>query len=114
MPYRKPGAPPGPPPAKDGGSTFVVNFGPGTVVGAAALGPGARAEGSVSVGAPAAPVATRFRATIDIRGATSRRNMASMLRDMAQRIGDGEDLGAVGSVTGDLPQGYAWNVTADQ
>jgi hypothetical protein len=93
-------------------SKYNVSISGGTI-GAMAVGPGVKAEGSVTIGGKKEPTGTRLRATVDVRGALSRANMASMLEAAALSIREGEDTGAIGRITGDKPAGIAWKVEVD-
>lgn len=92
------------------GSRFVTNITGGTI-GAIAIGDGARAEGCVTSNASSP---ARFRATVDVRGAASIRNVAAMLEDVAARLREGATTGAIGRVSGADPSGVAWTVKEEQ
>jgi proteasome assembly chaperone (PAC2) family protein len=98
------------------GDKFSINVGPGCVIGATAIGPGATAHGSVTVGGPPTDRGERLRATLDVRGATSHRDLADLLEQAAiaiRKAGPGGKVGAIGSVTGDATHGIAWTIDKD-
>jgi hypothetical protein len=67
-------------------SKFTLNMGPGNTIGAMAIGPGATAAGTVSIGGAApSPDPDRVNATIDIKGASPER-AAKWLRTMADAV----------------------------
>jgi hypothetical protein len=95
------------------GSNFSIKIDGNSTIGAVAFGPGAKAEGSVTIGGQPKPSHVRFKASIDVRGATSRGNLAAALEAAALSIRSGQDIGAIGNVTGATPSGVAWKVEQD-
>lgn len=92
---------------------FSISIGPGNTIGAMAFGPGAKSEGSVSVGGAEKRCGARYRLNVEIRGATSRRNLATMLETIADRVRDGDSAAASGDVSSGEALGFAWNVEVE-
>lgn len=95
-------------------SKFVINMGPGNTVGAMAIGPGAKAEGTVTIGGHRKHAGKRLRMSIDIRGAVSREQISEWLRQIRKDLLDDGDSGAIGEVAGDNPSGCAWRIEDDK
>jgi hypothetical protein len=83
-------------------------------VGAVAFGPGAEARSSVTVGGPAkAAQGARLRATIEVRRALTRNEIASMLEDAAKAIRRGANVVAIGDVLDTNATGCAGKVEVE-
>jgi len=94
----------------------VINVGPGTVIGAMAVGDGAKVEGSVSIGAEktAAPPGA-IQCKVEIRRMAPW-EAATYLRKLADQIDENEaGAFAKGSVQdGVAGKGIAWSVSMDK
>lgn len=94
------------------GSKFSISYGPGTVIGAVAMGDGATASGSVHVGGAKPPaLPDRVRVNVDIRNASPTR-AATWLRMLADQLDD-ETAGVYAHKS---PSGaaVAWTVAEDK
>jgi hypothetical protein len=89
---------------------FKINTGPGTIVGAMAVGSGAKAEGHVSVGGAAPRLPDRLRCRVDIRNASASR-IAAWLRDLAEQLED--DKAGTFAATKRSGAAVAWTVQAE-
>jgi hypothetical protein len=97
-------------------SKHTINMGPGTIVGAMAVGDGARVEGSVTIGgSPTVASPEAIRVKVEIRRMAPWK-AATYLRKLADKIDEGKaGTFARGTVTdGAQSNGVAWDVSADR
>lgn len=98
-------------------SRFTTNIGPGNIIGAMAVGEGAKVTGHVTIGGESAPARTKkpLRMKLEIRGAANRGQLSVWLEEIAESILDGNMTGATGEVvSGERKSGCAWTVEADE